>query len=680
MKSYKLYVFIICIILNMPAIVSLSNGSINKLGFIDEGNIIYVDDDNIEGPWDGSPENPYQYIQDGINDANEGDVVIIFEGEYFGDGNRNLQFDESITLQSTNPEDPEVVANTVIDLEHEGLAAFQLVNDECFPDILGFTIRNSECLGAISSTGGNAVFQQCVIQYSKRAVSCKYSSEFRLINCTLLGNGETTNLGGAIYCQGDSYNPVHMIISDCIVVGNIARDGGGIYCTQYSTIEIANSEIIQNTAESGGGIYTTGNSAEIRLENSLINDNVVSVSGGGIYRNSGYFSITNSIVKNNRAEISGGGISYRCSISAIETSTIRDCRIENNQVLNGDGGGGIYFFDDGDDLLLLKNSIITNNSASRNNACSAGGGIFAHTSYPSRIIISQCQITNNTVYGYGGGISAGFPPLKDLKIRQGDYIQIYDSLITYNHVHSGIGTSVGGNGGGFFAINSEGLLCENTITNNVADNEGGGICIGYLWSPKQEDEPYWNIIDSIIWNNSAVYNQQIHIAGDNLACAISYSDIQDIDFTIWGDNNIADDPIFVDPDGPDNDPFSWDDNDYHLDSTSPCIDRGDPDFDPSSENLCDIDGQLRPIDIPWISHPNCGPVDIGADEFLNVNCCPWDVDGNGVVNPIDSGLVMAHFGPVNPATIIYDIDGNGFVNPIDSGLVMAHFGDCPNCP
>ncbi|MBS3802690.1 MAG: hypothetical protein KGY65_08065, partial [Candidatus Thermoplasmatota archaeon] len=34
-------------------------------------NTIYVDDDNIDGPWDGSIEHPFQYIQDGINAASQ---------------------------------------------------------------------------------------------------------------------------------------------------------------------------------------------------------------------------------------------------------------------------------------------------------------------------------------------------------------------------------------------------------------------------------------------------------------------------------------------------------------------------------------------------------------------------------------------------------------------------------
>ena len=35
---------------------------------------IYVDDDNTEGLWEGTLEHPYQYIQDGIDSASDGDT------------------------------------------------------------------------------------------------------------------------------------------------------------------------------------------------------------------------------------------------------------------------------------------------------------------------------------------------------------------------------------------------------------------------------------------------------------------------------------------------------------------------------------------------------------------------------------------------------------------------------
>ena len=42
---------------------------------------VYVDDDNIAGPWDGTITYPYQTIQDGI-DAVTSSTVYVFSGTY----------------------------------------------------------------------------------------------------------------------------------------------------------------------------------------------------------------------------------------------------------------------------------------------------------------------------------------------------------------------------------------------------------------------------------------------------------------------------------------------------------------------------------------------------------------------------------------------------------------------
>ena len=46
-------------------------------------NTIYVDDDNMGGPWDGTTENPYQHIQDGIDTASDDDTVYVYSGIYY---------------------------------------------------------------------------------------------------------------------------------------------------------------------------------------------------------------------------------------------------------------------------------------------------------------------------------------------------------------------------------------------------------------------------------------------------------------------------------------------------------------------------------------------------------------------------------------------------------------------
>ena len=58
--------------------------------------------------------------------------------------------------------------------------------------------------------------------------------------------------------------------------------------------------------------------------------------------------------------------------------------------------------------------------------------------------------------------------------------------------------------------------------------------------------------------------------------------------------------------------------------------------------------------------------------------CIWDLDMDGQINPVDSGLVQAQFGCMVGTGIEdcdrADIDGDCQVNPVDSALVQARFG------
>lgn len=58
------------------------------------GVTIYVDDDNTNGPWDGTMDNPYQFIQDGIDHASDDDTVYVSHGYY----RENIVVSKSIEL------------------------------------------------------------------------------------------------------------------------------------------------------------------------------------------------------------------------------------------------------------------------------------------------------------------------------------------------------------------------------------------------------------------------------------------------------------------------------------------------------------------------------------------------------------------------------------------------------
>ncbi|MBA7671886.1 hypothetical protein ES703_80053 [subsurface metagenome] len=72
----------------MPGAASVANDEIT-ISSVDEmtfaGNTIYVDDSNTAGPWNGTIDYPYQYIQDGIDNATAGDTIVVNDGTYSED-------------------------------------------------------------------------------------------------------------------------------------------------------------------------------------------------------------------------------------------------------------------------------------------------------------------------------------------------------------------------------------------------------------------------------------------------------------------------------------------------------------------------------------------------------------------------------------------------------------------
>jgi parallel beta-helix repeat protein len=95
-----------------------------------EPTTIYVDGKNTAGPWDGTLEHPYRYIQDGIYHAEEGDTVFVFNATYY----ENPAIYETMNLIG------EDMQTTIIDGSGTG-SVVQILADCC--TLSGFTIRNS---------------------------------------------------------------------------------------------------------------------------------------------------------------------------------------------------------------------------------------------------------------------------------------------------------------------------------------------------------------------------------------------------------------------------------------------------------------------------------------------------------------------------------------------------------
>ncbi len=337
-------------------------------------------------------------------------------------------------------------------------------------------------------------------------------------------------------------------------------------------------------------------------------------------------------------------------------------------------GGGI--------LIANYHSPVVRNCVIRDCVATYGGGIACLYDGGSPRIDGCTLIANSAEFG--GGIASLSP----------------DPIITNCTI---IGNSAVGMswpvpfGGGYDGFGGGGIVCGGeysfaqitncTIVGNACGTFGGGVSCFSGYSSVTV------LTNCVLWGNTAgVGGPQLSLTGtfmmENGATAnAAYSDLQGGQGDVsqgptavlnWGDGNMDADPLFVDPNGPDGDPNTWQDNDYHLSPNSPCINIGDPNGDYTGQT--DIDGHPRVMDLR---------VDMGSDEYalckltLSIVNQPWghvDVDPyapghiyeyetvvtlTGVAN---EGKVLKHwriFDPNHPG------DSNYAVNDSNNPLVLV---------
>jgi len=225
-------------------------------------------------------------IQDGIDHTLEGGILIVAEGTYTGPGNYNIDFKgKAITVRSTDPNDPDVVANTIIDCNSLGRGFYFHSEEDSNSILAGLTITNGY------ADNGGAIF-------------CRYSSPV-ISNCFITCNRTSSPYG----------------------------NGGGVWSND-SSLTLCNCEITNNFAGCfGGGIYSGyGN---VHILNCTVSSNVAVDRGGGIFNSHTYPTVTNCVISGNRSGNNGGG--YHCWG---RDSKITNCTISGNTALNN--GGGIY--------------------------------------------------------------------------------------------------------------------------------------------------------------------------------------------------------------------------------------------------------------------------------------------------------------------------------------------------
>jgi parallel beta-helix repeat protein len=188
----KIFAILICLFsLTMAYPITVSTT-------LSSSNTIYVDDDNIEGPWNGSKEHPFQRIQEGVDEADKGDTVFVSNGTYY----ENIIVNKSINIFGEHKN------NTVIDGEYRKSIDIIFISED-HVDIKDFTIQRSGELGS------GILLKECT---ENRISDCIFSSHYQSTIRLIRSSNNT--------------------ISDCILKNNCntgIKIGEGDFCN-YNTI------------------------------------------------------------------------------------------------------------------------------------------------------------------------------------------------------------------------------------------------------------------------------------------------------------------------------------------------------------------------------------------------------------------------------------------------------------
>ncbi|HTL55422.1 MAG TPA: PKD domain-containing protein [Candidatus Limnocylindrales bacterium] len=279
-----------------------------------------------------------------------------------------------------------------------------------------------------------------------QAVRCVYLAGSSAISGFTLANGAVSGYGsgGGVFCESSS-----SVVSNCVLAGNTAAQGGGAYGGSLNNCALNDN----SAAYSGGGANGSA------LINCMLSGNVASLSnsgsGGGAY----YCTLTNcTLVANSSA--SGGG-TYN--------STLDSCILSNN---SANGGGGAYYG-------TLNNCTLTGNFGPGPYG-SSGGGAYSCT-------LSDCTLAGNTAISGGGAYSCN---LNNCTLS-GNTAPYYVSCVNADCFYLGNGggahsstlnnctlaaNSAGSGGGAAYMCN----LTNCTLTGNIGTYYAGGAASSTL--------------------------------------------------------------------------------------------------------------------------------------------------------------------------------------------------------
>jgi len=590
------------------------------------GDTYYVNGTSGDDGWDGTSQSyqggtvgPKRTIQAGIDAANPTDTVIVADGTYTGDGNRDIEFDgKAVTLRSENGAD-----NCIIDCQgssssyHRG---FYIHEGEGLGSVIdGFTVTNgfADYGGGIEISGSGPTISNCILTgntavYHGGAIDGPLDYDWSaMIQCDV--DAARVNYadlsGGAFYVvvavdvmaelgylEGSeglaetTTGEVTVRVSSNRGMAELTFASGTTVATMAAAINVF-TEItgVWSVDDGSGDLFSIdyGSEAFVQLE-------VISGAGNGIV--DGYDAGVDTVATVNGELIACKGQTLFVRLPSVNM----DLTLSPTGSASGSVVVSIYNSNDESDLGVLNNCIISSNSAS-----GSAGGIAGNLG-----VITNCIISDNSAGDDGGGLCW-------------NYGDITNCVIAYNG----------------------------------ADN-GGGVNISDA-----------DITNCIIWANTAASNPQLDNTSDPTYTCVQGGSA--------GIGNIDVDPLFADAANGDyhllsegwrwdaaRGTWTWDD------VTSRCIDAGNPGMSLGDELLA-VPGD--PAN-EWGENIRINMGAYGGTSQASMGPVGWnllaDMTNDGIVDIEDmAGQSQDWLG--NASNLSGDLNRDGQVNLKDFALLAS---------
>jgi len=454
-------------------------------------------------------------------------------------------------------------------------------------------------------------------------------------NPTILSGDLAWNDTGAFGNRGD--NSYHVVtigeVESRVVLNGLTIRGG-------------NADGTADLDEIGGGvlILDSTDTSEIRVrieEQSRLEDNSADAAGGAIAGEYAGAEFRDSVVADNR------------------------CRGESGTIIEGGGGANLAY------LRATQSRFLRNECV----GCS-GGGVALDLGLavdPSSLV--SVEFIGNIAGDTGGGIYHVVE------------LELTNCLLARNEAHADAGAA-SGRGGGLFgktlATITNCTVAENLAFNDELDLNSFQVGIGGGTDGAFEGRQF--IRKSVYWGNrvdtgSGLHDGHaaqvtVHPGGTVALSPLAYSTVENYigctgsgcpfplpDYANIGDDLVLHDPLFAD---------STIDNYRHRRIAQ--TDSADDGSVPEDVNDLDGDADLTedlPFDLPRSARLKGGAVDMGAYEW-----CVGDLDGDGIIDGADLGILLTGWGECDPEVpCLGDLDGDGMVDGSDIGTQLANW-DC----